>query len=53
MDELDPYRSLIKIDKKIFFLNFGYLIRVEHKKCSEMCVRIVLFGLILIKWSHF
>ncbi len=28
-------------------------IRVEHEKCSEMCVRIVRFGLKLRKWDHF
>ncbi len=30
-----------------------YLIRVEHKKYSEMCVRIVRFGLKLMKWDYF
>jgi hypothetical protein len=52
MDEFGPYGSLIIIAKK-FFLKFCYLIRVEHKKCSEMCVLIIRFVLKLIKWDHF
>ena len=38
----DSYGSLIKIEKNFFF-NFCYLIRVEHKKCSELSVRIIRF----------
>jgi hypothetical protein len=51
-----PQRGLTHLwsgsTKKIFF-NFCYWIRVEHEKCSELCARIVRFGLILIKWDHF
>ena len=43
---------LVWIDKKIF-LNFCYLIRVEHIKSSEICFRIVRFGLKLRKLDHF
>jgi hypothetical protein len=32
---------------------YWYLIRLEHKKCSEMCVRIVRFGLKLKKMGPF
>ena len=42
-----------KMDQKIFFLKFCYLIRVEHEKCSDMCVWIVRFGPKLRKWDHF
>jgi hypothetical protein len=38
--------------KKIFF-NFCYLNRVEHEKCSEMCVWIVRFGQKFRNWDHF
>ncbi len=33
------------------FFNFGYLIRVEYKKASKMCVRIVRFGIKNDEWS--
>jgi hypothetical protein len=52
MDEFVPFRSLIIIAKKRFF-KFCYLIRIEDKNCSEVCVLIVRFGLKLIKWDHF
>jgi len=29
-----------------------YFVRVEHKKCSKICIRIVRFGLKLRKWDH-
>jgi hypothetical protein len=38
--------------KKRFF-QLCYLIHVEQEKCSEMCVRIVRFGLKLRKWTIF
>jgi hypothetical protein len=52
----NPLRGLTHFgtgSTKNFFFNFCYLIRVEHKKRSEMCVRIVRFGLKLIKWTIF
>ena len=30
-----------------------YLIRVEHEKCSEMCVWIIRFGQKLRNWDYF
>ena len=38
---------------KIIFFQLCYLIRVEHEKCSEMCVWIVGFGQILRKLGLF
>jgi hypothetical protein len=46
-----PNSLMVWIDQKSNF--FYYLIRIEHNKCSEMCVWIVKFGLKLIKWDHF
>jgi hypothetical protein len=37
--------------KKI--VSYFYLIRVEHEKCSEMCVWIVRFDPKLKKWDFF
>ena len=45
-----PYRppngsyKISSVLPKIFFFQLCYLIRVEHEKCSEMCVWIVRFG---------
>jgi hypothetical protein len=36
-----------------YFFNICYLIRVEHKKCSVMCVLIVRFGLKLYNRTIF
>jgi hypothetical protein len=44
---------MVWIDQKMFFELLLFFIRVEHKKCSEMCVWIVRFSLKLIKWDHF
>ena len=38
---------------KIIFFQLCYLNRVEHEKCSEMCVWIVRFGQNLRKWDYF
>jgi hypothetical protein len=35
------------------FSYFCYSIRVEHEKCSEMCVWIVGFGQNLRNWDYF
>ena len=48
-----PNSLLVWIDQKNVFFQLCYLIRVEHEKFSEMCVRIVRFGLKLRKWDHF
>jgi hypothetical protein len=34
-------------------LHFCYLIRVEHEKCSEMCIWIVGSGQKLRNWDYF
>jgi hypothetical protein len=47
-----PNSLMVWIDQKNVFLNFCYLIRVEHRKWSEMCVLIVRFGLKFTKWDH-
>ncbi len=38
---------------KIIFFQLCYLDRVEHEKCSEMCVQIDRFTLKLRKWDCF
>jgi hypothetical protein len=45
--------DMVSYGQKMFFFNFCYLIRVEHKKCSEMCVWIFRFGQKLRIWEHF
>ena len=53
----DAKSSLIqyqtKLDQNKMTFCFCYLIRVEHEKCSDMCVWIVRFGTKLRKWDHF
>jgi hypothetical protein len=44
---------MVGFGQKKLFLKFGYLIRVEHEKCSEMCVWIGRFGQNLRKWDYF
>jgi hypothetical protein len=52
--DLDRFWAfLVEYSQKKIFLTFCYLIRVEHEKCSEMCVRIVKFGQKLKKWDYF
>ena len=48
--------SLVQYQTKMdqnFIFYFYYLIRVEHKKCSEMCAWIVRFAQKLRKWDYF
>jgi hypothetical protein len=47
------YKILAGISQKLFFFQFSYLIRVEHDKCSEMCVWIVRLRLKLRKLDQF
>jgi hypothetical protein len=49
---MDHLRYGLVWPKKVF-VNFFYLIRVEHKKCSEMRVLIVRFGQKLRNWDCF
>jgi hypothetical protein len=46
-----PNSLRVWVDQKKVFFYFCYLIRVQHKKCSETCVWIVRFGQNLRKWD--
>jgi hypothetical protein len=44
-------QGMVGFGQKIF-LEFGFLIHVEHEKCSEICVWIVRFGQNLRKLEY-